>query len=291
MTSVVITGITGFLGSHLARYFVAEGYDVYGVKRERSSLDKLKDISSSINFIDIDKDSLSERLLALKPDAIFHTACSYGRKNEKPSSILQTNLIFSLQILEAAIDAGVDCFINADSALAHDVSAYALSKFQFKQWGIRLKDEIQFINLRIEHMYGRGDDEYKFIKWFVTQLHQQTEVIPLTTGEQKRDFIYIDDVVTAFAIAFKKRYKLGAFSELDVATGMAIPVKKFLQEIVLQYSSMFSVPKSVLQFGAIPYRKNDVMSPDVNPNQMKSLGWQPKVSNKEGIIKMLEELK
>ncbi|MFM2482043.1 NAD-dependent epimerase/dehydratase family protein [Celerinatantimonas sp. YJH-8] len=291
MTSIVITGVTGFLGSHLARYFITEKYDVYGIKREHSSLDKLKDISSSINFINIDKDSLPEQLAAIKPAAIFHTACSYGRKNEKPSSILETNLIFSLQILEAAIDAEVECFINADSALAHDVSDYALSKFQFKQWGICLKDNIQFINLRIEHMYGVGDDDYKFVKWFVNQLHQQSEVIPLTTGEQQRDFIYIEDVVAAFATAFNKRNELGAFVELDVATGVAIPVKQFLQEIVTQYSSMFSLPKSILQFGAIPYRKNDAMSPGIDPGQMKSLGWQPKVSHKEGIIRMLESLK
>ena len=291
MKSVVISGVTGFLGSYLARHCIASGYSVCGIKRKNSSLHRLQGICSKIQYINIEKGNLTEQLESVNPCAVLHTACVYGRTNEKASKILETNVQFSLQILEAAIDARVSCFINADTALSNDIDAYSLSKSQFKQWGMHLKDQIKFINMRIELMYGVGDSDNKFVQWFVNQLHQQAVDIPLTTGDQIRDFIYVDDVAAAFITVLKNMNLLPAFSNFDVATGSPVKVKTFLQMIVKEYTTLYSEPKSFLGFGTISQRKHCAMSAAIDPFPLKQLGWEPKVSHKEGIIKVLEDLK
>jgi nucleoside-diphosphate-sugar epimerase len=287
---IVISGVTGFLGSHLARYFIAKGHRIYGIKRHNSSLNKLKGITSKIFFINVDSNDWSEQLKAVTPDVIIHTACSYGRRGETISSLVQTNLVFALQLLEAAIDSGASCFINADTAFTKNVNPYALSKHQFKQWGCHFQDKIKFINLRIEHMYGVGDDEYKFVKWLVNQIHHQAEKIPLTPGTQLRDFIYIDDAISAFDLILENQYKLPQFVEIDLTTGVFIQVKDFIYEVISAYSLKYTSPKTILDFGAIPYRKNDPMVPDMDPSYLKELGWKAKIGHQEGILKLLEEL-
>ncbi len=290
MKKVVITGITGFLGSHLARKCIASGYSVIGVKRKKSDLHRLKDISSQIRYINIENGALVEQFEGIMPSAILHTACIYGRKNEKASEVLDTNVSVSLQILEAAIKAKVGCFINADTALPRDIDTYSLSKYQFKQWGKHLKDQIKFINMRIELMYGVGDNDDKFVQWFVNQLHQQIENIPLTAGDQIRDFIYVDDVAAAFISVLKNINNLPAFTNFDVTTGRPVTVRKFLQRIVKEYTRLYSEPKSILCFGAISSCQTNIVSREVSPYALEQFGWRPKVCHKDGILKVLEDL-
>jgi dTDP-D-glucose 4,6-dehydratase len=52
--------------------------------------------------------------------------------------------------------------------------------------------------MKLEHMYEPKDDETKFVPWLISQLQQGVERVPLAEGKQLRDFIYIDDVVTAY---------------------------------------------------------------------------------------------
>ncbi|MFM2484527.1 NAD-dependent epimerase/dehydratase family protein [Celerinatantimonas yamalensis] len=291
MPTIVISGVTGFLGSHLARFFIAQGHTVYGIKRRHSSLDKLKGISSAIRFIDADIDNWQEQVRRAVPEIMIHTACSYGRHGESLSSLLQTNIVFATQLLEVAIESQASCFVNADSALNPSVSSYALSKLQFKQWGERLQDKIQFINLRIEHMYGVGDDDYKFVKWLITQIANDVRSVPLTSGIQQRDFIYIEDVVSAFDIVLKHKNELPNYIEIDIASGELITVKDFINQIISAYNLMYPPSNTVLNFGAVAYRDNEMMVPNVDASYIKELGWRAKTNYKEGIKKLLEELK
>lgn len=66
--------------------------------------------------------------------------------------------------------------------------------------------QTKMINIKIEHMYGALDDENKFIYWLINKLKQNVEKIDLTSGVQKRDFIYIDDIVSAYE-NYNSKYK------------------------------------------------------------------------------------
>jgi nucleoside-diphosphate-sugar epimerase len=140
---------------------------------------------------------------AEKFDMIVHTACEYGRASNSIKGVIETNIAFPVRLLELANTSGVSGFINADTMLPSLVSAYALSKSQFVEWLQYFSSgKMRVINMKIEHMYGSGDDSRKFINWILSQLRHNVPSIELTKGEQKRDFIYIDDVVSAFLVVY-----------------------------------------------------------------------------------------
>ena len=105
---ILITGITGFVGSHLAEYIINlnEGHDVYGICRWRSPKDNLEKVYDKITLLDADLCDLSSiirRLREIKPDIIFHLAAqSYVLTSfNSPIHTLWSNVIGTANLLEA----------------------------------------------------------------------------------------------------------------------------------------------------------------------------------------------
>ncbi|MDE8601615.1 NAD(P)-dependent oxidoreductase [Marinomonas sp. RSW2] len=291
MKRVLISGITGFLGSHLAKALLSSGFLVYGIKRKSSSLKRLDTMTDQIVLFDLSDSNIEEVVTSVAPDFVIHTACDYGRSGASVSDLVKTNIVFSLSLLEASSLHKVKAFINTDSALPNDVNAYALSKYQFSQWGKCYSDKIKFINMRIEHMYGAGDDRNKFIHWFVEQLKKQVESIPLTSGIQLRDFIYIDDIVSAYLLIINHIDRLASYESFDVSTGKLMPVRDFLNAILKEYISLYKTNNVKLKFGELAFRENEMMAAHVSPKKLKSLGWNPVVTHIDGIKKIFGENK
>jgi len=119
---VLITGITGFVGSHLAEYCLKKhNIQVYGVKRWRSPLDNLSGIEDKVKLIDCDLRDENCVLLAIqgiKPERIFHLAAqSYVQTSyTAPRDTLETNIIGTLNVLEAVRHVGIDPLIHICSS-------------------------------------------------------------------------------------------------------------------------------------------------------------------------------
>ena len=137
-------------------------------------------------------------------------------------------------------------------------------------------------------MYGPGDDENKFIYWLIKKLRFTNDKIELTTGEQKRDFIYIDDVVDAYNFVINNNYDK-FYINYDLITHEFISVKDFISfktdEMELKDKKEY---KSRLIFGAKDYRKNDVMVPVTNSFSLKEEGWNHNFNYKDGIKTFLK---
>ena len=89
---------------------------------------------------------------------------------------------------------------------------------------------IRFANIRLEQMYGAGDDSAKFAMYLIRQCLKNISEIPLTAGEQQRDFIYIDDVVAAYMLLLKKQAALKTgFVEVGVGSGCAVAIRTFAE--------------------------------------------------------------
>ncbi len=288
MEKVLITGGTGFLGSYLTKRFLLEGYTVGIIKRSTSNTIRIDSVLHQIEAFDVDSHSPSAIVNNFEPQYIIHTACDYGRGDSTLKCLIETNVLFGVELLEAAIDTKVSTFVNTDSLLPEDVNEYSLSKYQFKNW-LKLKSEcIDVINLRLEHMYGPGDDSNKFVYWLIGQLRNpEISNIPLTSGIQKRDFIYIDDVIDAFLLTL--RSKSHGFNSYDVGTGNFVEVKEFVKEIAkLITTEENPIIYDKLGFGEVKYRANEIMEPKLNNNKLKDLGWVPKFNYKMGLKKLLE---
>ena len=100
---ILLTGATGYLGSHLARAFVAEGHDVIALKRQTSKLHRLAGIEQQLYFYDVENLDLAKPFQEQGPiDVVVHTATSYGRAGESASEVFESNAAFPLRLLEMA---------------------------------------------------------------------------------------------------------------------------------------------------------------------------------------------
>jgi GDP-4-dehydro-6-deoxy-D-mannose reductase len=102
---VLVTGITGFVGSHLAEFCLSRGCDVFGTKHWRSSMENIRAIAGECHLIDCDLRDEGSTQLAVetsRPDRIFHLAAqSYVPTSyTAPRDTLETNIIGTLNVLE-----------------------------------------------------------------------------------------------------------------------------------------------------------------------------------------------
>ena len=276
--TILLTGATGFLGSHLLKALVNKGYEVVVLKRSTSNMWRLKGFENTFKSYNIDQVPLRKAFEEQYIDTIIHTACVYGRKGESIQKILETNLMFGIELLNTGT------FFNTGTLLYKYLNYYALSKKQFEEWLQLASDKIQVVNLKLEHMFGEQDGNDKFTSWILNELQQEKNIIPLTAGTQKRDFIYIDDVVSAYLTCLEQAPQLKAFNDIEVGTGVLTPVKTFVTLVKNTLEKLKGSPiETQLNFGALPYREGEIMEPQVDNSRLCSLGWQPKRSLEENI--------
>ena len=144
--------------------------------------------------------------------------------------------------------------------------------------------------MKIEHMYGPGDDSKKFISWLLSQMHMNVPSIGLTKGEQKRDFIYIDDVISAFQIVLNNISKLQNYSEFQIGTGTSIPLRDVVDTLLSLYKVSYPENDTKIEYGVIPYREKEPMSIFVDTHHLVKLGWKPKYELVEGLQNLIHEV-
>jgi nucleoside-diphosphate-sugar epimerase len=288
MQHVLLTGATGFLGSHLLEALLAEGYAVTILKRSTSDTWRIDHLLCQVSAFDVDRQPIEKAFEGKNVDVVIHTACTYGRHGQSANKVAETNLLFALQLLDVATNFNVKTFINTDTLLPKYLNSYSLSKKHFSEWLKQRSVQVQAINLKLEHMYGPKDDQSKFVPWLISQFDKGVERIPLTTGEQKRDFIYIDDVVSAYLLVMHKASQFPGYSEFDVGTGELTSVRDFVSALYKAYRTLSPHTETQLGFGDIPMRKGEMMAVEVDNKALKKLGWDAKVPQDEGQARLFK---
>lgn len=285
MINVLLTGATGFLGSHLLRVMDLEKYNIIIIKRSFSNLFRIADIIHKFKCYDIDKDNLEDILVQNRIDTILHTATDYGRCSSR-LEVASANLMFPLNLLFLGVNSGhLKTFINTDTTLDKTINEYGLSKGQFKEWLKLYSLDLKCINVSLEHFYGYQDNKTKFISKIIHLLLNNVGEIDLTLGEQRRDFIHIDDVVNGFIKIFNNINNLNiGFSDFQIGTGKNISIRDCVEIIKLKSGNSFTK----LNFGTLPYRKHEVMESCAEISALQTLGWQPNIDFEEGIQKVIQ---
>lgn len=289
LQTILLTGATGFLGSYLLEALLLKGHKVVILKRSTSNTWRIENLLDQCVSYDVDTQPLELAFEDQHIDVAMHTACHYGRNTDPMTQVVESNLIFGLRILDACLKFNTDTFFNTDTLLQKHLNIYTLSKKQFVEWLKQTSSKIQVVNLKIEHMYGPKDDATKFVPWVLSQLKANVPEIKLTLGEQERDFIYIDDVVSAYLTALEKSSSLASFNEFDIGTGQLLTVKTFLQNLKKTYEASFGLNNTKLVFGAIPYREGEMMTVEINNQKLLDLGWKPRIKLKDGLTSVIKE--
>lgn len=285
-----VTGATGYLGSHLVRRLHQLGHKVVVLKRTRSNVARIADILPALTSYDIDTQGVDAVFEEQRYTCVLHCATDYGRKNVSRASIIEANLVLPLRLLEAAIQHGTPFFVNTDTVLDKRVNAYSLSKRQFRDWLATLSTSIRGINVALEHFYGPGDDATKFVGEMVRRLLAGDSRIELTPGEQLRDFVYIDDVVDAFvrilnchvapSHADVPQERSGkSLDYYEIGSGQPVSIREFMATL----RRLADREHVALDYGAIPYRANEVMCSQAQIAPLLALGWKPQVTLEEGL--------
>ena len=285
MPKILLTGATGYLGWYISKSLLEQGFELIALCLNEKESYKYSD-NKNVKIYYLNKTPLDEIFNENKPDIVIHTATLYGRGNETITNMIQANEIFPVEIWNLCAKYHAKAFINTDSILQKKVSYYSLTKNHLTDWLEFFCDKFICVNLKLDQFYGPNDKPTKFIAWLVQQFKNNEKSIDLTEGLQKRDFIYVDDVVEAFNCVIKNidKLKLGQVNYFEVGTND----KHTIKEMVLMLKKEMDNTVTNLNFGALPYRKNDALDYDINTKALRDLGWQPKVFLEDGLKKVAE---
>lgn len=284
--TVLLTGATGFLGSRVLAKLLEAGYRVIVLKRSFSRTERIQPLLSSVRAYDIDRTDCDSIFSENAIDTVIHCATNYGRRKENPLQVIEANLMLPLGLLYAGQQHGLKSFINTDTVLDKRINYYSLSKSHFADWLRMMSPQMKCVTLSLEHFYGPGDDRTKFVTSIIRQLLEGVKSIDLTKGEQKRDFIHVDDVVGAF---IKVVDNIGTMSpgyhKMEVGSGGTITIRDFVEKL----KAMTGNTTTELKFGALPYRENEVMESHVDISGISRLGWRPMTGLEEGLKSTIEQ--
>jgi nucleoside-diphosphate-sugar epimerase len=299
-TTVLISGVSGFIGSHLAKRLRDLGYIVHGiVKNEVSSYKGIGSNSSYYHSYHGNTSELVEIVQSIKPEICFHLASYFKSEHEinDVQLLIESNLLFGTQLIEAFstsplkkkkplfINAGT-IWQNAYGRAYYPVSLYAAAKQAFQDLlsYYSLHREVEIVALKLSDTYGPNDPRNKIIPQLIAGLHSEVP-LKLSGGEQYIDPIFVDDVVEAF-IRVSKLVSIENQSETifplyTVCSGNPIRLKDLVSLV-----EKISKKKLPVEWGARPYRKVEMFEP-WNVGEPVP-GWAPKVSLAEGLKILLE---
>lgn len=282
---IVLTGGTGFLGSHLLRAFLADGRKVVLLKRSFSDTGRIADLMNRVMVLDLDRQEPDRVFATGHVTAVVHCATDYGRRALDPYQVIEANILLPLKLLHLAHKHRVARFINTDTVLDKRVNHYSLSKSQFVQWLRAYAASLVCVNVALEHFYGPEDDATKFVPFILRCLLRDEPEIALTPGEQKRYFVHMDDVVAAFQLILDHTTSVASgYYPFEVGSERAVSIRTFVELA----KHLTGNDRTELRFGAIPYRENEVMDPAIDLSSLAALGWRPQVELGEGLARTIE---
>ena len=256
---------------------------------------------SAIEIASFAPQGLRESLKGVSADVVFNLASAgVNPADREPLAMLEGNVRLLAGLLCSLDSQQTRRFIHTGSCseyapaepghrLAEDdpvgpSSLYGAAKLCASAYGRALAAErgICFLNLRLFGVFGAGEAPYRLVPYLIGKLRED-QPVDLTAGEQVRDWLYVDDAVSALLAAATSE-NLGETGVYNVCSGQATSVR----EIAEQVAETMKKPKQLLRFGARAYRPDESMW-IVGDSQRftAATGWLPRVSIAEGIRRMV----
>ena len=307
MKTVLITGVAGFIGSHLGEKLVADGFKVIGIdcfdpyyNREIKE-DNLKCLKKSSLFKLYEFNITSKQsfeVIKEKIDAVIHLAAKAGVRPsiEFPEDYVETNVSGTLNVLSFLRDKGIKKYIFGSSSsvygnnlsipfkesdsVDHPISPYAATKksCELLNYNFHHLYNIDTINLRFFTVFGPRQRPDLAIHKFVKIISKDKAVTLYGDGSTARDYTYVSDIVEGIMGGLS--YLLSKQNVYEIVNlGNNNPVK--LSELV---SIIYNTLKKRPLLKYLPMQPGDVETTFADISKAKKLwGYSPKVSMEKGI--------
>lgn len=298
---ILVTGGTGFIGSHLVRRFLREGSNVAVLLRKDSDTWRIKDVLPQVEIIRGDLTSIpkaTSAIRAFRPEVVTHLAwdgaTSYKFQNEPLQAL--NNVNGSLQLAQLAGEIKCRSFIGLGSVLEYGKYAVPLSEDVIPQpqtfygrakYGVGLLLEklcetygMQYTWFRLFWSYGPADSQLRMIPQVILSLLRE-EKPALSPGDQLWDYIYVSDVVNALYLA---AVNTGIKGNFNLGSGESNTVRSIVERIRDLINPSFP-----LGLGDIPYRTDQIMHLKADVTRLKQAArWSPQVNLDDGLKKTVE---
>lgn len=293
----LITGATGFVGSHLARRLVRDGWQVHVVVRPASSLKQLKEAEGQV--IVHRHDGTTEGMLSIMHDAhpeiVFHLASLFISEHQSKDviALFQSNLLYGTQLLEAMKQVRVTRMVNTGTSWQHyqneeynPVNLYSATKQAFEnilRYYLETTD-LKAITLKLFDTYGQDDPRPKLIN-LLKKAADTGETLAMSSGEQLIDLVHVEDVVEAFVVAAKRLVigEMVAHEAFAVSSRAPLSLKEVVQCYCAATGKLLTI-----HWGERPYRVREVMVPWNRGDTLP--GWHPRCDLLDGFKSLLFEM-
>lgn len=297
---ILITGGAGFIGVNFVHKFLELGQNVYLIEKPGIDLWRLENIKDKIkiDFIDIaDYDKLQSFVLKLKPQIILHFAAAgtYTRRQEDIKNIIDTNLLGTINLLNACSQIKFECLINSGSSSEYGLkdgpmkesdllepnNLYGITKAASTMYCqyMAKKLGLPITTMRLFSVYGYFEEKERLIPQVIKNCLEDRE-IELSSPNFVRDFIFIEDVIDAYLAIIKNISKVKG-EILNLGTGKQTTINKVVS-MVKKITNSASIPK----YGQIKSALNEPKTWVADISKIKNLlGWQPKYDLEKGLRK------
>ncbi len=287
----LVTGASGFIGSHLCRRLRNMGVEVHGISRKDQppSQDGLRwwkgDLSNTETVQRIFKE--------IKPDLVFHLASHVlgARDVSHVMSTFNDNLLSSINLLLSAQEVGCKRIILTGSQDEPDLgdpkaipsSPYVAAKMASSAYArmFHALYQLPVVNLRVFMVYGPAQQDLsKLIPYTILTLLRK-EAPKIGSGVREVDWVFVDDVVQAYIATAQTPGLEG--KTIEVGTGKLTTVRKVVENL-----SQLINPEIKPLFGSLAERPLEQIRVADTANALKLIGWKPETSLEEGLKKTIE---
>ena len=290
---IVVTGSSGFLGSWIARV-LAQSHEVTALLRPSSDPYRLGGILG-LRIVDLDSSEWAAFILAEKPDVLI-LGDWWGVGNHDRNDERQFENIERFEnLVRAARDAGVGSVIGVGSQaelgpvsnlITEDLPDKPTTKYGAAKVEARIKAQeilsgsaTRFVWMRIFSTYGPADAD----SWLIPQLIDALSMgvsMDLTKGEQEWSYLHAFDLARAFKAVIDEQKLSGI---VNVGNPQTVQLKEAIQGIADQLNA-----PGLLNFGALPYRPDQVMKLEPACEKLTAIGWRPIVTFDSGIKQTIQ---
>lgn len=313
MTRVLVTGGSGFIGSHLVDRLLADGHEV--AVADDLSTGKLTnllqarrnpDLPLSFHRLDITSTGLEQLVARVKPEVVCHLAAQIDVRASvaDPVHDAMVNVVGTVNVLEACRRHGVGKVVNTTSGgciygepaldelpVAEDYPGHPHSPYGAGKRGVEeylhtyeALYGLRWTSLALGNVYGPRQDpggEAGVVAIFGGRMLEGRGITIFGDGEQTRDFVYVGDVVDAFVAALER----GEGLRVNIGTGAPTSVNELCAALVdltgYTKAPSYAPPRD----GELAHIALDV------GRAAEALGWKPRHTLREGLAATLDWLR